>query len=203
MKWLFIWQALGYVHGAQIVHASEAVHGRLRYINISRLSYFILVWWYLFGLMFSYFIGFTCHKKLWIESIFWMMLFCLLHLKHDKLYHGCTLEIMTWQLFSHLGLYAFDSLFIDFTTCLMPCSEIEHDGCRLFHNIPSGTESGFKVSLYSYMWNFINYELICGLSFIFFCIPWLLFDIWLTAVSWLVYSIATGRALFQYFDFLQ
>ena len=28
-------------------------------------------------------------------------------------------------------------------------SEIEHNGCRLFHNIPSGKNSGFKVSLFS------------------------------------------------------
>lgn len=27
-------QALGYVHGAKVVHASEPVHGRLRYIYV-------------------------------------------------------------------------------------------------------------------------------------------------------------------------
>lgn len=31
---LTIWQALGYVHGAEIIHAPEPVHGRLRYGEI-------------------------------------------------------------------------------------------------------------------------------------------------------------------------
>lgn len=34
MMWvLTILQALGYVHGADIVHAPEPVHGRLRYVQ--------------------------------------------------------------------------------------------------------------------------------------------------------------------------
>ena len=33
--------------------------------------------------------------------------------------------------------------FLDFDT------EIEHNGCRPFHNIPFGKNSGFKVSLFS------------------------------------------------------
>lgn len=41
------------------------------------------------------------------------------------------------------------------TSVLALYSEIEHNGCRLFNNIPSGRNSGFKVSLNIYVKEFI------------------------------------------------
>lgn len=39
---------------------------------------------------------------------------------------------------------------------LVQYSEIQHNGARLFHDIPSGRNSGFKVSLSSYVWKVWN-----------------------------------------------
>lgn len=42
-----IQQALGYVHGAQVVHAPEPVHGRLRYmICVLSVHVFFLLFFY-------------------------------------------------------------------------------------------------------------------------------------------------------------
>lgn len=42
-------QALGYVHGAQVVHAPEPVHGRLRYkICVLSVHVFFLFWFFSF-----------------------------------------------------------------------------------------------------------------------------------------------------------
>ena len=36
-----IWQALGHVHGAEIVHAPEPIHGRLRYTQLQLQGFLV------------------------------------------------------------------------------------------------------------------------------------------------------------------
>jgi len=84
-------QALGFVHGAKIVHAPEAIHGRLRQ-----------------GLEFCY-------------------------MKNKPTRSGDSLLNSSYSNSWHV--------------ILTPLSEIEHDGCYLFNCIPSGRNSGFKVSV--------------------------------------------------------
>jgi hypothetical protein len=45
--------------------------------------------------------------------------------------------------------HALDPPSTNFINGVVPYSEIEHNGSRLFDNIPSGRKSGFKVHLYS------------------------------------------------------
>lgn len=57
LTFTMIEQALGYVHGAQVVHAPEPVHGRLRYMICVLSVNFLFFFWSLFSFLLWYYIS--------------------------------------------------------------------------------------------------------------------------------------------------